>query len=136
MNFAAGDFDVSSGWFVAGGCVESDAGDRGDGRKSFTAKAESGDGEQIVGGAELGGGVALKGEKSVVAAHAVAVVGDADELAAAGFDFYANAVGAGIEGVFKKFFHDGRGPVDDFAGGDLVGDLIGKNADAAHKSSE
>ena len=126
---------VRAGSFVAGGGFKRDARDGGDGGKRFAAKAESGDGEQIVGGAELRSGVALKGQQGVVAVHAVAVVGDADQLAAAGFDFDANAHGAGVEGVLKQLFDHGRGPIDHFAGGDLVGDLIGKNADLAHKSS-
>ncbi len=46
---------------------------------------------EIVGGAELGGGVALEGEEGVVPDHAVAVVGDADELASSGFDLDADA---------------------------------------------
>ena len=66
--------------------------------------------------------------------HAVAVVGDADELAAAGFDFDADARGAGVERVFEEFFDHGGRAVDDLAGGDLVGDLVGENADAAHES--
>ena len=66
--------------------------------------------------------------------HAVAVVGDADELAAAGFDLDADAGGAGVERVFEQLFDDGGGAVDDFAGGDLVGDLVGQDADAAHEA--
>ena len=60
---------------------------------------------------------------------------DADELAATGFNFNAEAGGAGVEGVFKKLFDHRSGAVDHFAGSDLVGDLVGKNADAPHKSS-
>ncbi len=91
-NLAAGDFEAGSGGFFAGGCFERDAGDGGDRRQRFAAKAEGGDREQVVGGAKLRGGVALEGEQRVVAIHALAVVGDADELAAAGFDFDADAL--------------------------------------------
>ena len=104
----------------------------GDGREGFAAEAEGGDGEEVVGGAELGGGVALEGEQGVVVDHAVAVVGDADELAAAGFDLDADAGGSGVEGVFEELFDDGGGALDDFAGGDLVGHEVGEDADAAH----
>ena len=48
--------------------------------------------------------MALEGEQGVVAVHAVAVVGDADELAAAGLDFHGDARGCGVEGVFEQFF--------------------------------
>ena len=78
--------------------------------------------------------MAFKGEQGVVAAHAVAVIDDADELAAAGFDFDADAGGAGVEGVFEQLLNDGCGALDHFAGGDLVGDLVGEDADAAHGS--
>ena len=129
---AAGDFDEGAG--VIFGCAgfESEARDAGDGGEGFAAEAEGGDGEEIVGGAELAGGVALEGEESVVLDHAVAVVGDADELAAAGFDFDADAGGSGVEGVFEELFDDGGGTLDDFAGGDLVGHQVGEDADAAH----
>ncbi len=76
--------------------------------------------------------MALEGEEGVVADHAVAVVGDADELAAAGFDFDADAGGSGVEGVFEELFDDGGWAFDDFAGGDLVRHEVGEDADAAH----
>ena len=98
-DFAAGDFKVGSGGFVTGGGIECDAGDGGDGRKSFAAEAEGGYREEVVGGAKFGGGMALEGEQGVVAVHALAVVGDADEAAATGFDLDADAVGAGVESV-------------------------------------
>ena len=78
--------------------------------------------------------MALEGEESVVAAHAVTVVDDADELAAAGFDLDTNAGSAGVEGVFEEFFDYRCGAFDDFAGSDLIGDLIGKYMNPAHCS--
>ena len=132
VDFAAGNFEVRAGSVFAGGGFERDARDGGDGGQRLAAKAERGNGEQIVGGAQLRSGVALEGQQRVVAIHALAVVGDADELAAAGLDFDANAVGAGVERVFQQLLDDGGGPVDHFAGGDLVGHLVGKNADAPH----
>ena len=78
--------------------------------------------------------MALEGEQGVVAQHAAAVVGDADEPAAAGFDFDADAGGAGVERVLEELLDDGRGALDHFAGGDLVGDQVGEDADAAHGS--
>jgi hypothetical protein len=80
--------------------------------------------------------VALKGQQGVVAVHAVAVVGDADELAAARFDFDADARGARVQGILQQLFDHRSRPVDHLAGGDLVGHLVGKNADAPHSSSE
>ena len=41
--------------------------------------------------------------------------------------------GAGVERIFEQLLDDGGGPLDHLPGRDLVGDLVGKNADAAHK---
>ena len=76
--------------------------------------------------------MALEGEQGIIADHAAAVVGDANELAAAAFDLDTDAGGTSIKSVFEQFLDHGRGAIDDFAGGDLVGDLVGENADAAH----
>ena len=38
----------------------------------------------------------------------------------------------GVEGIFDQLLHDAGGALDHFAGGDLVGDLFGKKADAVH----
>ncbi len=76
--------------------------------------------------------MALEGQKSIVAIHAVAVVGDANQLPAAGFNIHPNAIRAGIERILEQLLHHRRRAVDDLAGGDLVGDLIGENTDAAH----
>ena len=62
-----------------------------------------------------------------------AVVGHADETASAGLDFDGDFFGAGIERIFDEFLHDAGGAFDHFAGGDLVGDLFGKQADAVHR---
>ena len=42
------------------------------------------------------------------------------------------SVDAGVERIFQQFLDDRRGPFDHFTRRDLVGDLIGKNANAAH----
>jgi hypothetical protein len=63
----------------------------------------------------------------------MAVIGDADEFAAAAFDLDSDAGGSGVEGVFEEFFDDGGWALDDFAGGDLIGYQIGEYADAAHE---
>jgi hypothetical protein len=63
----------------------------------------------------------------------VAVIGDADELAAAGFDFDADTRSSGVERVLEQFLDHGRGTIDDLAGRDLIGHLVGENTDAPHK---
>ena len=77
--------------------------------------------------------MALEGEESIVFDHSVAVVGDADELAASGFDFDADARCARVDGVLEEFLDYGCGAFDDFASGDLVRHEVGENADAAHE---
>ena len=77
--------------------------------------------------------MALKGQQGVVAVHAVAVVGDADQLAPARLHLDADAAGSGIQRVLQQLLDHRSGPVHHLAGGDLVGDLVRKNADAAHK---
>ncbi len=101
MHAAADDLKRVPAGFFGGAGLELQARDGCDGGQRFTAETERGDGEQIVGGAELGGGVALEGEQRVVAHHAAAIVDDADELAAAAFDFDPDAGGAGIERSFR-----------------------------------
>jgi hypothetical protein len=85
--------------------------------------------------AQLAGGVALEGQQSIVAEHAATVVGDADQAAAAGFDLDAQLGGPGVERILEQLFDDRSGALDDFTGGDLVGDLVGQDADAAHGRS-
>ena len=80
--------------------------------------------------------MALEGQQSVVAIHAVAIVGDADQLSPAALNLDANAHGSSVERVLKELLDHGRGPIDHLAGGDLIGNLIGKDADLAHKNSE
>ena len=80
--------------------------------------------------------MAFKGQQSVVAVHAVTVVGDADQLAAAGFDFNADARGVCVKGILQQLFDHRSRPVDNLACGDLVGHLVGKNANAPHSFSE
>ena len=132
VDVAASDLDYGAGVVFWGTGFEGQAGDAGNGWEGFAAEPEGGDRQEIVGGAELAGGVAFKREESIVLDHAVAVVGDTDELAAAGFDFDTDAGGSGIEGVFEELFDDGGGTLDDFAGSDLVGYQVGEDADAAH----
>jgi len=103
---ASGDLDQGSGCFFRRAGFEGKAGDAGDRRQRLAAEAEGGDGKQVVGGAELAGGVTLEGEQGVVLDHAVAVVGDTDELAAPGLDLDADAGGPGVDRVFEQFLDD------------------------------
>ena len=67
-----------------------DAADRG---QRLAAEAERADAEQVVGVAELAGGVAGEGQRQVVGGDAAAVVDDADQLGAALLDLDVDAAG-------------------------------------------
>ena len=57
---------------------------------------------------------------------------DADQPPPAGFHFDAQVRRAGVERVLQQLLDHRSRPLHHFAGGDLIGDLVGKNADAAH----
>ena len=76
--------------------------------------------------------MAFEAHEGVVSAHADAVVGHPDEAATAGGDFDGDAGGLGVDGILDEFLHDRRGTFDDLAGGDLVGDVVGKQMDPVH----
>ena len=97
---------------------------RADGRQRLAAKAERADRQQIV-AVELRGRVALDREFEIGAGHALAVVGDADQPAAAAVGQHVDAVRAGIERIFDQFLDDARRPLDHLAGGDAVDDSLG-----------
>src|SRR5207249_10032992 len=51
-------------------------------------------------------------------------------------DIHRHAGGPGVDGVLHQFLHDGGGPLDDFAGGDLVDDVAREDRDlGCHRSS-
>ena len=76
--------------------------------------------------------MALKGQQGIVAHHAAAVVGDANELAPPALDRDHDAARAGVERILQQLLHHRCRPIDDLAGGDLVGHLVGEYVDAAH----
>ena len=95
------------------------------GGQGFAPKALGAYGKEVFGLAYFGSGVAFEGEAGICFGHAAAVVNDLDEAAACFFDDELDVIGAGIYGIFQEFFDDGGGPLDDFAGGNLVGDGFG-----------
>ena len=107
--------------------------DRGDRGQCLSAKSQSIDVQQIVGIMNLRGGMALEGEHGVVMPHATAVVDDAYQFPAATFDFDTNAGCARIQRIFKKFFDDRSWTLDNLAGSNLVSDVVGEYANAAHR---
>ena len=73
--------------------------------------------------------MALDRELEVGTAHAAAVVGDADQPAAAAVGCDFDAAGAGIERVLDELLHHARRTLDHLAGGDFVDRGLGKAAD-------
>jgi len=84
--------------------------------------------------AQLRCGVPLKGQQGVVAVHAVPVVRDANQPPPARLDFDPDPHCAGVQSILQQLFHHRRRPIHNLAGGDLVGNLIGKNTNPAHKA--
>ena len=132
---AARNFDLCPSGLIACRGFQRHAGHGSNRRQRLSAKAKGGNREQIVGGAQLGSGVAFEGEQRVIAIHSVAVVGNANQLPSARLNLDSNAAGASVEGVLQQLLHHRGRPVHNLARGDLVGNLVGKYADAAHKDS-
>src|SRR5204863_4815383 len=99
----------------------------------LAAEAEGVHAGQVVEGADLRGGVALDGQKSVVVRHAAAVVADFDQLAPAVLEDDVDGDCAGVDGVLDQLFdHRGR-TLHHLAGRDLVDEFRGKNLDGGHR---
>ena len=64
--------------------------------------------------------MALDRQREIGGVHAGAVVGDADQPAAAVLDGDVDAARAGVERVLDKLLHGGRRALDHLAGGDAV----------------
>ena len=73
--------------------------------------------------------MALDRQRQIGPRHALAVVGDADETAAAAVGEHVDAARAGIERVLDQFLDHARRTLDHLAGGDAVDDGFGKLAD-------
>ena len=69
--------------------------------------------------------MAQKRRRRVLRRHAAAVVRHAQKAHAAASDLDGDVPRAGVDGVFDQLLH-GRGrPLDDLAGRDEVGDVLG-----------
>ena len=106
--------------------------DAGDGRHGLAAKAKGVQPVEVGRLHQLAGGVSLKRHQGVVLGHATAVVLDADQAASAVAELDLDAGGTGIEGILHQFLHDRRGTLNHFAGGDLVGNPVGEDANGGH----
>ena len=64
----------------------------------------------------------------------VEIVDHGDASHPARFEAHFDRLRTGIDGVFQQLLDDRGRPVHHLAGSDLVGNLVGKYADAAHSS--
>ena len=99
-----------------------------DGGEGLAAESLGADVEQVVGLAQLGGGVPLEAEARVVKRHAFAVVGHLDERFAGILDDELDLGCAGIHGVLKQLLDHGGGALHDLSGRYLVRHRIGQQA--------
>src|SRR5208282_6563025 len=84
---------------------------------------------------DLRGRVALESEHGIIAHHATPVVGNLDQFFSTSFYVDLDARRTRVQRVLEQLLHHRGGPLHDFAGGDLVGNVLGKNVNAAHAES-
>ena len=104
---------------------QTDPADGGNGGQSFAPEAHGSDNAQILGGAQLGGGVAEKGGAGILIGHTAAVVRDPQEGHAAVPDLNGDLGGAGIHGVFQQLLDNGGWPLHHLTGGNQIGNMGG-----------
>jgi hypothetical protein len=76
--------------------------------------------------------VALDGQPRVLRLHPLAIVFDPHQPLAAQLDADGDAPRARVNRVLDQLLDHGRRPLDDFAGGDLVGEIGRQSVDAGH----
>ena len=118
--------------FPSGESEPADTGDAGDG---LPAKSHGCDGLEVVRRPDFAGGVPFETQERVVPAHAHPVVHDPNATAPAGLDLDRDLSRVRVEGILDQFLDHAGGPFDDFAGGDLIGHLLGKKSDAIHPAT-
>ena len=69
--------------------------------------------------------MALDREREVGGIHAAAVIGDADQAAAAARQHHLDLARAGVERILDQFLDDRRRALDHFARGDAVDEGFG-----------
>jgi len=103
---------------------------RGDGGQRLAPESKRVDAVQVGVAGQLAGGVAFQSQQTVLAGHAVAVVGHPDQPTATVGDLKADVRSSGIQGVFDQFLdHRGR-TFHHLTCGDLVGQALGKYLNA------
>ena len=134
QHLAARDLDRGAGGLFGRPRLQQQPRDRRDRRQRFAAKPSVAiDSRSFTSRSLL---VAWRSKASSASSRSMpaAVVGDADQPPAAGFDVHPDIRRARIERVLEQFLDDRCRPLHHLSRGDLVGDVVGENADAAHRT--
>ncbi len=107
--------------------------DRRDAGERLAPEAERGNAPQVVRAADLARRMPLDGQPRVLRRHPFPVVLDLDQLLAAQLHRNRDAAGAGIDCVLDQFLDHGCGPLDDFTGGNLVGEVGRQQVNLRHR---
>ena len=105
-------------------CEQLDLRHGGDGGQGLATEAHGMEGEEVVGLADLRGGMALEGQTGIGLGHAAAVVDDLDGRATGIDNDDIDDGGTGINGILDQLLDDGSRTLDDLASRYLVGDAI------------
>src|ERR1041385_3009338 len=100
--------------------------------KCFATKTERPDRGEIFRDANLRRRVTFESEHGIGAHHAFTIVGNLQQATAAGFDLDRDSSGAGVDRILNQLLGDRRRPLNNFTGGDLIGDVICEDADFRH----
>ncbi len=131
-DLAARNLHTCSRLFIRRARFEQQPGNGRNRRQRLSPKSQRGDCQKIFDVMELARGMTLKRKQRIVAKHTAAVIRNADQSAAAVFNFDMDARRAGVQRIFQQFFHDGSRAFDNFAGGDLICDVVREYANSAH----
>ena len=104
-------------------------GDGRDARQCLAAEALGAHGVQVVGQADLAGGVPLEAQPRIAGAHALAIIAHLHQRATGVLHHQHDARGARIHAVLQQFLHHARRPLHHLARSDLVGHMVGQQTD-------
>jgi hypothetical protein len=132
-DLATVDFDAPGVLFPAQARRQRQARYGGNACQRLAAKAQRRDRLEVAGGGDLGCRVARQRQRQILTPDAISVVGDANQLDPAAGEIDVDLPRAGVEAVLEDLLQRRGRPVDDFAGGDLVDQLIGQRTDRWHQ---
>ena len=106
--------------------------DRGDARQGFAAETEARNAFEILERGDLAGGMPRESCGDLGRRDTLAVILDSDLAHAALAQHDRNRACSRIQAVLEQFLEGGSRAFDHFAGGDLVDELVGQDADRSH----